>query len=194
MSSPLLEDEPWSPQLEYSQTVFRGAIWDVEREAFLYNRHLLTRDFVRHSGAAAVVAINEQDEVLLIKQYRHAIRARNWEIPAGLLDIPDEKPQDCAVRELLEEADLEAQVWEPLITLNTSPGGSNEVVHIFLATELRPGASQFTRSAEEEDIQTRFVPLDQAVRAAVEGRIRNQIAVSAVLVAYAKRNERRSEL
>ncbi len=187
MPLPPIEDERLSPELERSETVFRGAIWNVKRETFRYNGDLLTRDFVSHSGAAAVLAINDREEVLLIKQYRHAIRSRNWEIPAGLLDIPGEKPRDCAARELLEEADLQAKVLDPLVTLHTSPGGSDEVVYIFLATELSAGNAKFIRSAEEADIEALFFPMKRVVKAVVEGRIRNQILVSAVLAAHALR-------
>jgi ADP-ribose pyrophosphatase len=194
VSFPPIEDEPLVPELEKSRTVFRGAIWDVKRETFRYNGDLLTRDFVCHSGAAAVLAMNDREEVLLIQQYRHAIRSRNWEIPAGLLDVPGETPRDCAARELLEEADLQATVWDPLVTLHTSPGGSDEVVYIYLATELSAGNVNFNRSAEEADIQALFVPMNKAVKAIAEGRVRNQILVSAVLAAYASRVESKIEL
>jgi ADP-ribose pyrophosphatase len=85
-----------------SEKVYRGAIWDVSRERFDYNGEELSRDFVDHPGAVAVVALNEHDEIMMIRQYRHAIRAIDWEIPAGLLDIPGEDPLVCAKRELLE--------------------------------------------------------------------------------------------
>ena len=76
--------------------------------------------------------------MLLIQQYRHPIRHRDWEIPAGLLDIAGESPLETAQRELVEEADLDAADWEPLVSIFTTPGGNDEVVHLFLARGLSP--------------------------------------------------------
>jgi 8-oxo-dGTP pyrophosphatase MutT (NUDIX family) len=170
-----------------SEKVYRGAIWDVSRERFDYNGEELSRDFVDHPGAVSVVALNEHDEIMMIRQYRHAIRAIDWEIPAGLLDIPGEDPLVCAKRELLEEADLEAEQWKHLTRLNTTPGGSNESTHIFLATGLIEASHDYVRTGEEADLEMRFVPLRDAVEAAVTGKIRNQIAVTALLAAYVHR-------
>jgi len=83
-----LGDETQSLEIVESETVYRGAIWDVRRETFDYRGEKLTRDFVDHPGAVSVVALNDNAEIMMIRQYRHAIRALDWEIPAGLLDIP----------------------------------------------------------------------------------------------------------
>ena len=138
-----LGDETQSLEIVESETVYRGAIWDVRRETFDYRGEKLTRDFVDHPGAVSIVALNDNAEIMMIRQYRHAIRALDWEIPAGLLDIPGEDPLVCAQRELVEEADLEADTWQHLTRLNTTPGGSNESTHIFLATD-RPQTSGIT--------------------------------------------------
>ena len=117
------EDEPLSIPVLSTETVYEGAIWNVVRDTFPYNDEILSRDYVDHTGAVAIVALNESDEVMMIRQYRHSIRTMNWEIPAGLLDIPGEDPLVCGKRELAEEADLEADHWEFLTTLNTTPVG-----------------------------------------------------------------------
>ena len=181
------EDEPLSIPVLSTETVYEGAIWDVVRDTFPYNDEVLSRDYVDHTGAVAVVALNERDEVMMIRQYRHSIRTVNWEIPAGLLDIPGEDPLVCGKRELAEEADLEADHWEFLTTLNTTPGGSNEFIHIYVATGLRSLTHDYFRTGEEADLEMRFVPLRDAVEAAVTGKIRNQIAVTALLAAYVHR-------
>ena len=99
----------------------------------------IVRQYVDHPGAAAIVALDDDDRVLLIQQYRHPIRHRDWEIPAGLLDIAGESPLETAQRELEEEADLVAADWEPLVSVFTTPGGNDEVVHLFLARGLVAG-------------------------------------------------------
>lgn len=181
------EDEPLSVPALTSETVYRGAIWNVVRESFSYNGEVLTRDYVDHTGAVAIVALTDSDEVMMIRQYRHSIRSLNWEIPAGLLDIPGEDPLECAKRELGEEADLEADNWEFLATFNTTPGGSNEFTHVYIATGLHEHEHDYVRTGEEADLEMRYVPLSDAVEAAVTGRIRNQIAVTALLAAYVHR-------
>ncbi|CAB4646352.1 unannotated protein [freshwater metagenome] len=136
-----------------------------------------------------IVAISDVGDVMMIRQYRHAIRSLNWEIPAGLLDIPGEDPLECAKRELAEEADLEADHWDHLMTLNTTPGGSNEFIQIYVATGLRPLTHNYVREGEEADLEKRFIPLVDVVSAIMQGNIRNQIAVTAVLAAYVQQRQ-----
>lgn len=186
MVSAPLEDTPQALPVLSRERVYDGAIWDVVRETFSFNGTILSRDFVDHTGAAAVVALNERNEVMMIRQYRHAIRSLNWEIPAGLLDIAGEEPLECAKRELAEEADVIAERWSFLMALNTTPGGSNEFTHIFLAQGLRPADHAFLRQGEEAELETRFVPLPEVIEAILEGRIANQIAVTALLAAYVR--------
>ncbi|MBN9184698.1 MAG: NUDIX hydrolase, partial [Microbacterium sp.] len=127
-----LRDEPAQVDVVASEVVYAGRVWDVRTETFRYNGEELLRQFVDHPGAAAVVAIDDGGRVLVIQQYRHPIRHRDWEIPAGLLDVPGEPIAETAKRELVEEADLVASDWSPLISIFTTPGGNDEVVHIFL--------------------------------------------------------------
>lgn len=182
-----LADEPHALEIRSSDIVFDGAVWDIRRERFAYGDGELAREFMAHPGAVAVLALDEDGRLLSIQQYRHPIRERNWELPAGLLDVHGEEPLMAAQRELAEEADLVAEVWEPLITMHTSPGGSDEIIHVFQATGLSATASAFDRSAEEADIVTRWVSLDEAVEAVLAGRARNGIFMAAVLAAHARR-------
>ena len=178
-----LRDEPVEVTVTASELVYEGRVWDVRSDTFVYGDDEIVRQYVDHPGAAAVVAIDDRERVLLIQQYRHPIGHRDWEIPAGLLDIAGEPPIDAARRELAEEADLDAERIEPLLSVFTTPGGNDEVVHIFLARGLRPASATFAREAEEADIRVEWVPLADAVEAVMSGRMRNGILVAGILAA-----------
>jgi ADP-ribose pyrophosphatase len=182
----VLADEHIALPIVSSDVVFEGAIWDVRRETFDYNGDQITREFVDHTGAVAVLAIDDEDRILLIKQYRHPIRSREWEIPAGLLDVADENPLDAAKRELAEEVDLAASSWNVLSDYVTTPGGNNEAIRVYLARELRD-TDAFAREDEEADIEKRWVPLDEALDAVVARRIQNPSLVVAVYAASVAR-------
>lgn len=170
-----------------TERVFEGAVWDVVRESLEFGGTEIRREFLAHTGAVAVLAIDAEDRVLVINQYRHPIRERDWELPAGLLDVAGEPPLDAARRELAEEADLETESWRPLVSFHSSPGGSNEVIHVFEARDLRPTAERFARTAEEAEIVVRWVPFADAVEAALDGRLRNGPLLIALLAAHARR-------
>jgi len=181
-----LQDEPVDPDIVSSDVVYDGMVWNVRRDTFRYSGGELTREYVDHTGAAAIVAIDDEQRVLLIQQYRHPIRHRDWEIPAGLLDVTGESPLETAQRELKEEADLAASAWEPLVSIFTTPGGNDEVVHLFLARGLSPIGEAHAREAEEADIRIEWVPLQDAVTGVLEGRLRNGILTAGVLAAAEK--------
>ena len=183
MTSADLRDEPVDPDIVESDLVYAGRVWDVRSDTFRYNGEELVRQYVDHPGAAAIVAVDEQERVLLIQQYRHPIRHRDWEIPAGLLDIDGESPLQTAQRELAEEADLAAAEWRPLVSVFTTPGGNDEVVHVFLARGLTALDDAHAREAEEADIRVEWVPLADAVTGVLEGRLRNGILSVGVLAA-----------
>jgi 8-oxo-dGDP phosphatase len=187
MSEAPFRDEPLDVEITQRTTVFDGRVWDVVSETFTYNGHSITRDFVDHTGAVAVLAMDADERILAIQQYRHPIRSRDWEIPAGLLDEAGELPLAAAQRELAEEADLVAEKWDLLAHIATSPGGSNEFLWIYLARELSPTAVPFPRTEEEADIVLRWISLDDAVAAVLEGSVRNVGLVTAVLSAAASR-------
>ena len=171
-----------------SDVAFMGVVWDIRRERFAYGDGTLTREFLAHPGAVAVLAVDADDRVLSIQQYRHPIRTRDWELPAGLLDVAGEPPLEAAKRELAEEADLVAADWQPLISMHTSPGGSDEVIHVFRATGLSAAPGVFARGSEEADIVIRWVALDEAVDAVLAGRVHNGIFQAAVLAEHARRS------
>lgn len=187
MSSPVdargLRDEPFEPEVIDSDLVYEGRVWDVRSDTVRYGDGEIVRQYVDHPGASAIVALDADERVLLIQQYRHPIRHRDWEIPAGLLDIAGESPLETAQRELMEEADLVASDWQPLVSVFTTPGGNDEVVHLFLATGLSPVGHAHAREAEEADIRIEWVPLADAVTGVLEGRLRNGILATGVLAA-----------
>jgi len=173
-------------QVTSSERVFEGRVWDIRRDEFTFAGHNIVREYMDHPGAVAVLAIDDQDRVLLINQYRHPVGLRDWELPAGLLDVDGEPPLAAARRELAEETDLTAEHWSELITFHTSPGGSNETLHVFEARGLLPNEA-YARTEEEAEIVLRWVPLDEAVDAVLEGRLSNSILIIAVLAAHAQR-------
>ena len=180
-------DRPEHPEVLDSELEFTGRVWDVVRERFAFGEHELVRDFVKHPGAVAILARDEHDRVLLINQYRHPVRLRIWELPAGLLDVEGEEPLAAAQRELAEEVDLAAEHWTELVSFATSPGGSSEFVTIYEARGLSP-VPAFARTEEEAEIEVEWVELDEVVEAALTGRLHNSILLIAVLAAHARRH------
>ena len=143
------------------------------------------RDYVVHPGAVAVVPLDDHGRVVLVRQYRHPVRADLWELPAGLLDVAGEPAVDTARRELWEEADLRAGRWDLLVDLLTTPGGSDEAIRVYLARELTPAGAdeRHVRTAEEAVMTVEYVELDAAVRMVFDGTIQNAICAAGVLAA-----------
>ncbi|QZY51242.1 NUDIX domain-containing protein [Leucobacter tenebrionis] len=184
--APLVDQLAEVPVLD-SELLVRGRVWDVRRDRFEFGGDVLTREYLDHTGAVAVVALDADDRVLLIQQYRHAIAHRDWEIPAGLMDAPGESGLLAAQRELAEEADLQASRWDLLLDLFLSPGGTSEAMRIFLARDLSPAEHDYVRGEEEAELVPRWVPLDEVVEAVLAGRVQNAVTVSGVLAAAASR-------
>lgn len=189
MTADALRDEESPVEVLSSERAFAGMVWDIRSDTFRYGDGELTRQYIAHPGAAAVVALDEQERVLLIQQYRHPIGERDWEIPAGLLDVPGEDPLAAARRELAEEADLRAEEWLPLSSVHLTPGSSSELIHLFLARGLSATAEAFARDAEEADIRVEWIALEEAVRAVTDGRFRNATTGMALLLAAARLRE-----
>lgn len=192
MSEPLRVPEPLRDRLDprpvrSSTRSFTGHVWNVvTEEVDLGEGGVVRRDFVDHTGAVAILALDEQDRVVLVQQYRHPVGAFDWELPAGLLDVDGEPAHVTAARELMEEADLEAQEWHLLLDHYTSCGGSNESVRVFLARGLTPVpvARRHVRDGEELGMPVRHVPLDEVVEAVLAGDVHNgSLMVSALAAA-----------
>jgi len=176
-----IADEPASFDVTDSALVYEGAVWNVRRDTVAYGDGSMVREYIDHTGAVAVYAEDDEGRVLVIQQYRHPVHLRDWELPAGLLDKPGEDHLVAAQRELAEEADVQAETWEPLVRYNTSSGGSNEFIEVFRARGVTATSSAFEREAEEADIVVRWVPRAEVLEGIFAGRIQNSALIVAAL-------------
>ena len=179
-----------TPAHEYrllaSETVYEGRVITLRRDTVaMPGGGDSVREVVDHPGAVAVVALDEQDRVLLLRQYRHPVGEHLWELPAGLRDADGEPPLETAKRELAEEARLAAQRLSLLTTSYSTPGFCNEQILVYLAEELSDVAlpDGFTVEHEELDMTLERVPLADAVQRVFAGDIRNSSAVIGLLAA-----------
>jgi 8-oxo-dGTP pyrophosphatase MutT (NUDIX family) len=166
-----------------SETLYIGKIFALRAdEVRMPHGNSARREVVEHYGAVAVLALDDDNNVMLVYQYRHPFGRRLWELPAGLLDLGGEPPHLTAGRELKEEAGLAATDWRVLVDLDSAPGFSDESVRVYLATGLtdvgRPEAHD-----EEADLTLRWFPLEDAVRMVLSGEIVNSLAVGGILAA-----------
>ena len=170
-------------------TQFEGRIWSVVSEDVDFGGATATRDMLIHPGAVAVIALDERDRVLLIRQYRHPVGQLLFEPPAGLMDSPSESGWETAQRELAEEAGYTAQEWHVLLDVFLSPGGMSEAIRVFLARGLTamPGGRVPTGEAEESHLPRAWVDLDEARDLVLEGLIGSPSAVTGILAAWVAR-------
>jgi ADP-ribose pyrophosphatase len=175
-----------------SQTVYEGRVITLRRDTVaMPGGGSSVREVVHHPGAVAVVALDDDDRVVLLRQYRHPVGRHLWELPAGLRDEDGEPPLETAKRELAEEALLAAARWSLLVTVNNSPGFSDELVQIYLAEDLSPvdRPEGFLVEHEEADMTLERVPLADAVQRVFDGDIRNSSAVAGLLAAARVRTD-----
>ena len=165
------------------QVVFPGKIIRVEHwHVRLPSGETALREVACHPGASAVVPLDEDGNVILVRQHRIAVGRLTLEVPAGKLDSPEEDPLFCAKRELSEETGYIAQQWEKLTCLETTPGFCNERIHIYLATGLSQGA---THPDEDEFVATVRMPLSEAVERVMRGELRDgKTALSIMMAAH----------
>jgi ADP-ribose pyrophosphatase len=172
-------------QVTKSKRHFQGSVFGVYTDVVkMPDGSSAARDYVRHRGAVAVAAVDERGQVALVQQYRHPVRSALWELPAGLLDDREDHAT-AAARELAEEAGFVAARWEPLVTIYTSPGYSDERIELYLARDLSPVGAEFTfrRVHEEAQMTNHLVPLDEALSMVDRGEIINGVCVTGLLAA-----------
>lgn len=170
---------------------FHGPMFSVfTDEVTMPGGRVAARDYLRHVGAVGVVALDERDRVVLVRQYRHPVGRPLWELPAGLIDVDGEELPAAALRELTEETDLVAGRLDLLVDLHTSPGCSNEVIRIFLARDLSAVADddRHVRHDEEAEMQLAWFDLDDAVGMVLSGKITNAACVAGLLAAARSRD------
>lgn len=149
-----------------------------------------TRDVVEHPGAVAILALDEDERVLMVAQYRHPVGHRLLEVPAGLLDVPGEPLHEAAARELYEEGHVQAADWRVLADEFPTPGMSDEGVRIYLARDLTevPDDERHNGEDEEADMPVVWAPLADVVDAILNGHVHNGVTCTAVLATWAARH------
>ena len=178
----MLTDESLRETFLSSQEIYPGKIIRVEKwQVALLNGETALREIVRHNGAAAIVPVDREGNVTLVRQHRIAVDRFTWEIPAGKLDSPEEDPFHAAKRELEEETGLQADTWRKLTRIDTTPGFCNERISIYLATDLsqhpaHPDADEFLGLAR--------IPLKEAVARCMSGEFCDSKTVIGLLMAH----------
>ena len=188
-AGPSLRDLPGQRPVAARTVLHEGMVWDLVRDTVDFAEGVrFDREYVWHTGAVAVLAVDDADRVLMIRQYRHPVGHSLWEIPAGLLDLDGEAPHLAAARELAEETGYVPERMQTLLDLRPSPGGLDEVIRVYLASGVRASDEEFERTDEEAELVPHWAPLADAVTAVLEGRITNGTTVSALLALQAVRS------
>jgi len=165
------------PKVHRREVLRIGRVFDITVENVTFSNGVnIDMEIIRHPGASAILAFSTNDEVLMLKQYRHAAGGAIWEIPAGTFD-GREAPLACARRELREETGYEAETWEPLGAVTPVPGYSDERIHLFLARDLIPAAQDLD---PDEIIEVQPLPLQQVVSMILDGEIEDGKTIAAV--------------
>ncbi|MGW7441913.1 NUDIX domain-containing protein [Kitasatospora sp. NPDC054795] len=177
--------EEW--EVRESGTPFQGKVTGVRSEEVrMPDGSWARRDYQTHPGSVSVLALDDEQRVLVLRQYRHPVRQRLWELPAGLLDVPGENPWRAAQRELYEEAYCKAGTWRILADYYTSPGGTDEALRMFLATDLAPAEGErYAAEGEEQEIEVAWVPVPELIRLIQAGRLHNPTLVTGTLAVHA---------
>jgi ADP-ribose pyrophosphatase len=164
-----------------SKPIYAGRVVSLNLETVtLPNGATVELEVIHHPGAAAVVPVREDGAVLLIHQYRHAVGGYIYELPAGKLD-PGEDPKDCAARELEEEIGLRASSLEHLVTFYTTPGFTDEVIYVYLASGLTPGRQKLDT---DEVLEVVAFPLEDALAKIRDGTIRDGKTIVGLQTVY----------
>lgn len=176
-----MDDRQLTETLLDKQVVYPGKIIRLEHwQVSLPNGEKALREVACHPGASAIVAIDAEGRIVLVRQHRVAVGRLTLEIPAGKLDHPGEDPFEAAKRELSEETGLKARSWQKLTCLETTPGFCDERIHIYLATGLEEGDCH---PDEDEFVATLRMPLDEAVQHVMDGSFRDGKTIVGVMMA-----------
>ena len=181
-----LRDEPADWSVVAERVLGSGKFTSLLQDDILApDGSTLSREYLKHPGAVGIIALDDAERVAVIRQYRHPVRHRLIEPPAGLLDKPGEDPLAAAKRELAEEVGLVAGSWQPLVDLFTTPGIIGERLRLFLARDLAPvdAPDGFVKEGEEIEIELSWAALDDLVDAVLAGELHNPTMVSGVLAA-----------
>ena len=171
-----------------SKIIFSGKVFKVKLDKIKYlnSGNIAPREVVIHNGGAVVLAVTEENKVILVKQFRYPFKKFLWELPAGKLD-KNESPIKCAYRELKEETGYDADSLIKLGSIYTSPGYSSEELHIFLATGLKPGETN--REEGEEDMKLAEKPIEEFAEMIRAGEIKDSKTIAALQLYYLNKDK-----
>ena len=162
------------------QILHRGRVYNLIRENVTLDNGVITdMEFVEHPGATAIIPMLNESRIILLKQYRHALRKYIWEIPAGTID-PQESVINCAKRELIEETGYSAEQWHKLGEITPVPGYSDERIHIYLATDLLPAGQNLDR---DEIINVHEIEFNEAMEMVNAGKIQDAKSIAGLFLA-----------
>ncbi|MBQ6496140.1 MAG: NUDIX hydrolase [Firmicutes bacterium] len=171
-------------ELISSERIYEGAILNVRRDTVTAVKGVAYREIIEHNGAVAIVAITDEDKVVLVKQYRYAAGRAFVEIPAGKIDKGENDPVKAAIRELKEETGYTAESIEHLGNINVSVAYSEEVIHLYMMTGLTAGEQSLD---EDEAVEVLEIPFDEVYEMAGQGKLEDAKTVAALLMAKARR-------
>ncbi len=178
----MISDQVVDYQVTNREEIFSGYVMDLRRDDFDFHGETLRREYIVHPGAVAIMGMDHEGNLLLVKQYRHPQGKVMWEPPAGLLDALDEDPLECAKRELLEETGYQASKWEVLLDFANTPGGSSEQIRIYFAQGLTEHESGRPVGSDEESSMTvHWVPLSEVLASIGAGLVTNAALVVGTL-------------
>jgi 8-oxo-dGDP phosphatase len=190
ISGAQIADTPLAWPVDSSTVLAEGGVGRfVQDHVRTPHGEVMTREYVRHPGAVGVIALDDHERVVLVRQYRHPVRHRLVEPPAGLLDVEGEDYLVAAQRELAEEVGLAATTWHVLVDLFTTPGMIGETLRIYLARGLTAADAPdgYLKAGEEAHMDIVWATLDDLVAAVLDGRVHNPTLVSGALAAWAAR-------
>ena len=165
-----------------SESIFKGVIVDLSIDTIESpSGRIMKREVIKHMDAVGIVAINANNQIVLVRQYRHAVGKNLLEIPAGLLDLDGETPESCAKRELQEETGYVAESVERISEFYTSVGFANEKVYLYYTDSIVPG--EHAREADEEGMRVEEIDLQEAVAMSKRGEIEDSKTLIALLLA-----------
>ena len=168
-----------SAKVNKRTSIHRGRVFELIRENItLANGTTTDVEFIEHPGAAAIVPFVDDSRIVLLRQYRHALKRVIWEIPAGTLD-PEEEVISCAQRELIEETGYSAGQWHKLGEITPVPGYSDECIHIFLARELQPADQNLDA---DEVIHVEVVAFENALDMIGSGEIQDAKSITGLFL------------
>lgn len=180
----MTENERLIETVTGKESIYPGKIIHVQKwTVTLPDGTEAMREIVQHNGASAIVAVDDENRVVLVRQHRVAVDRVTWEIPAGKFDHPGEDPLACARRELEEETGMSADNWTELVAMDSTPGFCTECIHIFLATGLHEGNSH---PDDDEFVDVAMMPLTDAVAKVMRGEFRDSKTALALLMADKK--------